>query len=97
MYVLKDLWRGNISPLERSVRPGSDYKKVSVELCERIDRFLENLTPGEKQQLESIDDLRNDMTMMAEEDAFLYGFRLGARMMMDVVGDYKGVFIEAGP
>ncbi len=95
MYVLKDLWRGNIAPLERSVRPGSDYKKVSVEICERIDRFLEDLTPEEKKQLEVINDLRNDMTIMTEEDAFIYGFRLGARMMMDVVGDYKGAFIAA--
>jgi len=33
---------------------------------------------------------------MLPEDAFIYGFRLGARMMMDVVGEYKGQFIEAG-
>jgi len=96
MYVLKDLWRGNISPTERSVRPGSDYKKVSHEICEKIDRFLETLSPEEKKQWEAISDLRNDMTLMGEEDAFIYGFRLGARMMMDIVGEYKGQFIEAG-
>jgi len=96
MYVLKELWRGNISPTERSVRPGSDYKKVSIEACEQIDRFLESLTPEEKKQWEVISDLRNDMMLLGEEEAFIYGFRLGAGMMMDVVGDYRGQFTETG-
>lgn len=96
MYVLKELFRGNISPTERSVRPGSDYKKTSLEICEQLDRFLETLTPEGKKQWESISDLRNDMTIMGEEEAFIYGFRLGARMIMDVVGEYKGQFIETG-
>ena len=96
MYVLKELWRGNISPTERSVRPGSDYKRVSLEICEQLDRFLETLSPEEKKRWEAISDLKNDMTLMGEEDAFIYGFRMGARMIMDVVGDYRGQFSEAG-
>jgi len=96
MYVLKELFRGTISPTERFVRPGSDYNKASVEICEQLDRFLENLAPEEKKQWEAISVLRNDMALMGEEDAFIYGFRLGARMIMDVVRDYTGPFIEPG-
>ncbi len=61
MYVLKELYRGNITPTERPVRPGSDYKKASAEICEQLDRFLEILTPEGRKQLEAIDSLRNDM------------------------------------
>ncbi len=96
MYVLKELWRGNISPTERSVRPGSDYKRVSAEICEQLDRFLEALTPEEKKRWEAIHDLQNDMAILGEEDAFIYGFRLGARVMLDVLGDYSGQFTEGG-
>lgn len=96
MYVLKELYWGNISPTERSVRPGSDYKKASLEICKQLDLFLESLTPEEKQQWEAIDVLRNNLATMAEEDMFIYGFRLGARMMLDVVGDYSGLFADAG-
>ncbi len=94
MYVLKELWRGNIIPMERSVRPGSDYKKTSLELCEQIDRLLETLTPEGKKRWEAISNLRSDLTLMGEEDAFIYGFRLGAEMIMDVVGEYKGQFVQ---
>ncbi len=96
MHVLKELWRGNIAPVERYVRPGSDYKKVSVEICKQIDSFLETLTPEEKKQWEEICDLRSDMAIMAEEDAFISGFRLGARIIMEVVGEYKGQFTGSG-
>lgn len=96
MYVLKDLWQGNIAPTERSVRPGSDYKKASHEICGQLDRFLENLTPEERRQWEAVSDLQNDMAAMVEEDAFIYGFRPGARMMLDIVGEYRGPFIENG-
>ncbi len=96
MYVLKDLYWGNISPTERSIRPGSDYKKASAQICEQINRLLEILTPEEKAQLEAIDSLRNNMATLAEEDMFIYGFRLGARMMLDVVGEYSGQFTGVG-
>ncbi len=96
MYILRELWRGNIAPMERSVRPESDYKKVSLEVCKEMDRFLEMLTPEEKKQLEDINDLRSDMTLLAEEDSFIRGFRLGARIIMEVMGEYKGQFAGVG-
>ena len=64
-------------------------------ICKQMDCLLENLPPEGKKQVEAINDLRNDMTMSEAEDAFICGLRLGARMIMDVVGDYKGQFIEA--
>ncbi len=74
----------------------SAQKKASVEICKRIDCFLEALTPDERKQWEAICDLRSDMSLLTEEDSFIHGFRLGARMIMDVVGEYKGQFIEEG-
>ena len=96
MYVLQDLWRGNISPSERFVRRGSDYQKTSQKMSAEMDSLLELLTPEAKKQLETVGGLKDDMAMMAEEDVFIYGFRLGARLMLDVVGDYKGQFCMAG-
>ena len=57
--------------------------------------FLETLTPEAREQLEAINDLKSDLSVMANEDYFLYGFRLGARMILDIIGDYEGQF-EAG-
>ena len=96
MYVLRDLWRGEISPTERFVRPGSEYKKTSKQFSDEIDAFVATLSPDAKKQMDVVDRLRTDLTMMTEEDVFIYGFRMGARMILDVVGDYKGQFYDAG-
>ena len=61
--------------------------------------FLETLSPEAREQLEAINDLKSDLSVMANEDFFLYGFRLGARMILDIIGDYEGQFCspsEAG-
>ena len=99
MYVLRDLWRGEISPTDRRVRQGSEYQQRAAEARKQIAEFAATLSPEGKEQMETINDLNHDLSMMAEEDVFIYGFRLGARMMMDVIGSYEGQFCsptEAG-
>ena len=99
MYVLRDLWRGEISPTDRRVRQGSDYQQRAAEARKQIAEFAATLSPEGKEQMETINDLNHDLSMMAEEDVFIYGFRLGARMMLDVMGSYEGQFCsptEAG-
>ncbi len=95
MDVLRELWRGEISPTDRRVRQGSEYQQTAKEVREKMGEFLEMLTPEAREQLEAINDLKSDLSVMANEDYFIYGFRLGARMILDVIGDYEGQF-EAG-
>ena len=99
MYVLQELWRGDVCPTDRRVRQGSEYQKRAAEARKQIAEFAATLSPEVKERMEDISDQKHSMAMLAEEDAFIYGFRLGARMMLDVIGDYEGQFCsptEAG-
>ena len=96
MYELRELWRGNIAPAERFVRSGSEYKETAKKLSDEMDRLMEAISPEARKQLENIGNLRADMTMLANEDYFIYGFRLGARLMLDVLGEYEGQFYSPG-
>ena len=96
MFVLQELWRGNITPSERFVRSGSEYKKIAGKLSDEMDRLMEMISPEARKQLENIGNLRADMTVLANEDYFIYGFRLGARLILDIVGDYQGQFYYPG-
>ena len=96
MFVLQELWRGNITPSERFVRSGSEYKKIAGKLSDEMDRLMEAISPEARKQLENIGNLRTDMTVLANEDIFIYAFRLGARLMLDVLGEYKGQFYSPG-
>lgn len=77
MYVLNQLWGGKIMPMERCVRRGSEYQRVSREVCGKIDEILAALTPETRRQLEEISNLKSEINMMENEDYFVYGFRLG--------------------
>lgn len=99
MDVLRELWRGEISPTDRRVRQGSEYQQTAKEVREKMGEFLEILSPEARERLEAINDLTSDLSVMANEDYFIYGFRLGARMILDIIGDYEGQFCspdEAG-
>ena len=55
MYLLDRLWRGEISPTERFVRPNSEYKKTSKQFSDEIDAFVSTLSPDAKRQMEVVD------------------------------------------
>ena len=94
MYVLEKLWRGEISPAERCVRRGSGYQQASVAFCEGMDAVLSEFPSDVRKRLEDPGDLKSDITLMENKDFFIYGFRLGAGMVLDVIGDYQGAFRE---
>ena len=99
MYMLRELWRGEISPTDRRVRQGSEYQQRAAEVRKQLTEFAAMLSPEAKERMEDINDQKHSLSMLAEEDVFIYGFRLGARMMLDVIGDYEGQFCsptEAG-
>ena len=94
MYVLEKLWRGEISPAERCIRRGSKYQQASVAFCEKMDAVLDELPPDVRKRLEALSDMKSEINLMENEDFFIYGFRLGAGMVLDVIGDHKGAFRE---
>ena len=57
---------------------------------------MEMISPEAKVQKEIIDNLQADLTMLSNEDIFIYAFRMGARLMLDVLGEYKGQFYSPG-
>ena len=94
MYILEKLWRGEISPAERCVRRGSRYQQASTVFCKRMDALLGELPSDVRKRLEELSDLKSEINLMENEDFFIYGFRMGAGMVLDVIGDHKGAFRE---
>ena len=92
MYELKKLWRGQISPSERFIHEGSQYEQASKAHGEALNALYAMLTPEARQQYEKLEQLSLNMLAIDTEEAFIQGFRLGARLLMDAVMDYRGNF-----
>lgn len=96
MNILSDLWHGNIVPCERFICSDSEYRKVFHQLCHETELFLSNLSPEKKKHYEELENLQLQTMKISEEDTFIVGFRLGARMILDVVGEHKRQFKNPG-
>ncbi len=96
MYVLKELWRGNISPTERFVRPESEYAAALRQLNPELEKLRNGISPEARRQMEVVEDLRSRLAMLENEEYFLYGFRLGAGLILDIAEPYRGQFSSPG-
>ena len=77
--ILREMWYGNISPHESIP---VDKKLLSL-MGRNRERLEETLTEKQKELLEKYDESLNEMHSAQEIEAFCYGFRLGARLMME--------------
>ena len=95
MYVLEQLWREGLSPNERYTRKGGEYHKILLTICDEGDRVCEELTEKGKTHFEIYRQAQIDLSMVAEREVFIEAFRLGARFVLDIVGEYQGNFRTA--
>ena len=73
MYLLKDLWDGNVNPGERYIRRGSEYSKLTKEISDCMDQMIEEMSPKCAELLEEFQEKRLILNAILEEDAFIRG------------------------
>ena len=95
MYVLEKLWHEGLTPDEKYTRKGSEYHKILLRLSAENDRMCEELTEKGKAHFEAYQDIQSELSAVAEREVFIEAFRLGARLVLDIVGEYRGCFYSA--
>ena len=84
MFVLDDLWIGNILPNEKAPI-SQNYKDTLLRVVEKEDAILEGFPDDTGKKLfESFKDCQSDLVYWAELRAFTEGFRLGGKIIMDL-------------
>ena len=87
MNAIQDLYYGRISPYEMSISATPEYQKLKA-LADRNEGMLrETLSDEQKKLLEKLTVCMTDISSISERDMFIAGFRLGMKMMMDVMKD----------
>ncbi len=90
--VIEELWRGNIRPLDRAIREGSEFEKRRRELSEAIDAFSSDLSKEKWEELDNILTIFGNLSTLSETDAFVLGFRLGAQFAQEMQTEHIGQF-----
>ena len=86
MFVLDDLWFGNIQPNEEATPFRSQYKNALGKITKSEDKLMEVLTDGEhRKMLMELEDYHTDLAVWGELGAFVNGFRLGGKIILDML------------
>ena len=95
MFVLEDLWMGKIDPVARNFHRNSQYHQLLKELCDLSNQISAELSPEAKKWFQRHEEVQTQIIGIGEQDAFIDGFRLGARLLLDVIGEYRSDFYSA--
>ena len=83
--ILKELWYGNICPSEGCREVKKETKEQMKLIAEYHDNLYATLNEKQKEILEKFDDCSAELIEINERDLFVYAFRLGAKMMLEVM------------
>ena len=83
--TLEELWHGNISPQTGSRNNTPEMKQLMEYMAQHHESLLKSVTDEQKDILERFDDCWSEYASLAEEAIFVYAFRLGASMMLDIL------------
>ena len=91
--IIRQLFFGELHPWERFVPNDSDLRKASNRVGKLVEEWKEHLSLGDTERLEEIVDTLYQYSSILEADAFEFGFRLGAKMMIDILQPDSNVVI----
>lgn len=85
MNVLEELWYGNIEPAEYDISSSKEYKEILQLISRNEDKLLATMTDTQKELFTKYADCVREYQTMAENLLFQNSFRLGARIMLEVM------------
>ena len=87
MSILENLWFDNLVVQDVDIRKGSEQKKALAASVKCEEALRETLTKKQKEQFAQCGERRNELLTVFEKEAFIRGFKLGARMAAEVLSE----------
>ena len=86
MRILEEFWYGNIEPTEYDTS-SNEYKKLQELICRNEEKLKATMTDEQKELCEKYTDCVREFQTSTDCLIFQNSFRLGARMMLEVMED----------
>jgi hypothetical protein len=87
MLILEDLYVGEVRPGERSGKRNRQYTKALDKAIKSGDALTASLTGQQKELFEAYMAAQREVNILTDVETYIYSFRLGAKIMMDVLTD----------
>lgn len=83
--ILEELFYGNICPNTDCRSHDKETKQLMGYIADHHDNLLSTLNEQQKEILEKFDDCYNELTDINERKIFIYAFKLGMRITLEVL------------
>ena len=87
MKIIEDLYYGRIAPYEMNISATTEYQKLKALADRNEDLLRESLSDKQKELLDKLIETVTDISSISERDMFINGFRLGVKLMIDIMKD----------
>ncbi len=87
MKILEELWYGNIEPAAYDTSSCEEYREALQLICRNEEKLQAALTDAQKELLDRYVESVREFQVIAECLIFQNSFKLGARMMVEVMDD----------
>lgn len=85
MNILEEFWYGNIEPSEYDTSPDPEYKEILRLISRNEEKLLATMTDTQKELFSRYTDCVREYQTMAECLLFQNSFRLGSKMMLEIL------------
>ena len=83
--ILEELWYGNICPETDKRSSSEEMKQLMKYMARHHDNLMETMTDEQKDIFERFDDCWGEYAILAEKSIFLYAFKLGMQLAIEVL------------
>ena len=85
--ILEEFWYGNLEQAEYDTSPSPEYKKQLQLISRSEEKLLATMTDTQKDLFSRYQDCVREFQAMTECLLFQNSFRLGAKMMLEIMQD----------
>ena len=85
MNILEEFWYGNIEPAEYDASPSNEYKEIVRLISRNEEKLLATMTDEQKELFYRYTDCVREHQARADCLLFKNSFRLGGRIMLEVM------------
>ncbi len=83
--ILEELFYGTVCPNTDCRNQDQETKELKDYLSDSHDKLMGELTDNQKEMLKSFNDCYSELTDINEREIFVYAFRLGARIAIEIL------------
>ena len=83
--MIDELWYGNVSPMDDTRNNTEEMKELMSYIARHQEELVATLTDEQKAIFEKFDDCYGELNDINEREIFVYAFRLGARIAIEVL------------